>query len=424
MLNSLGTPYEIIPIFSKSSINIAFSFNDEYSKFFSVTLQSLICNSDSNKNYDIVVFSSDIKERSMKMLLRMIPQNFSLRFYSLTDFIQESFRDIKFEEKDYWSVEMYYRIFIPIIMHKYEKVLYLDSDTLINNNIDELFSISFDNKKLLAVCDTTSPELYLDKNRSRCEHIKNVLGLKDETKYFNSGMLLFNISLIDVKEYSKDILRVLHIDKLLYPDQDMLNVLFEKSVKFISSKWNYGSNVLVCNRNYLREIPEQAKQEFLESRKNPKIIHFISPKKPWNSIGEEFYETFWLYARKSPFYEEILFVMYKNEIFESRYATNLYLMLQNNKKIIFWGASLYLENFLKKYEINKKFYPQIIGIIDTNSTRRGNFLGDYEIFSPDILKDCKVDEVILTVINSLNERYEEVKIYLEEQGLDIKLTRL
>lgn len=146
MLKLLGKKSEINPAFDNSSINIVFSFNNEYSKFFSVALQSLIDNSDCNKNYDIAVFSSDIKERSIKMLLRMIPPNFSLRFYNPTNYIENTFQNLNLEKKQYWSVEMYYRIFIPLVMQKYERVLYLDSDIIINNNIDKLFSITFDNK--------------------------------------------------------------------------------------------------------------------------------------------------------------------------------------------------------------------------------------------------------------------------------------
>ena len=397
MLDLLNKPMEIAPVFDKKSINIVFSFNDEYSKFFSVALQSLIDNSNNEKNYDVIIFSSDIKERSIKMLLQMIPPNFSLRFYNPTNYIENTFQNLNLETKQYWSVEMYYRIFIPLVMQKYERVLYLDSDIVVNSNIDELFSITFDNKEIIAVCDTTSPELYLPKNSSRREHIKKVLGLEDETKYFNSGMLLFNITLIDIQEYTKKILKSSQISTLLYPDQDILNILFEKRVKLISSKWNYGSNVLVCNKNYLSEISGTERKKFLKSRNNPKIIHFISPIKPWNSTGEEFYETFWFYARKTPFYEEILYTMNQSQIDKATREITLFSRLLRDRKIVLWGASEFLVNFLEKYDICNK---NILGIIDKNTSKTGTLIRNYRIYSPNDLKELNPDEIIITVIKS------------------------
>ena len=49
------------------------------------------------------------------------------------------------------------------------------------------------------------------------------------------------------------------------------------------------------------------KKDFLEARKNPYIIHYCSPRKPWNMPSVEYSQIFWHYARKTPFYEEIVF---------------------------------------------------------------------------------------------------------------------
>lgn len=411
---------QIKPVFEgKNVLPIVFAFNNDYSRYFSVALQSLIENSNNDKNYDIIIFSSDIKERNIKMLLRMVPPNFSLRFYNPTNYIRNTFQSFNLETKQYWSVEMYYRIFIPLVMWKYERVLYLDSDIVINNNIDELFRISFDNKEIMAVCDTTSPELYLSKNFSRREHIKKVLGLEDETKYFNSGVLLFNISLIDIQQYTKRILKSSQITTLLYPDQDILNILFEKRVKLISGEWNYGSNVLVCNKNYLSEISSIEREMFQKSRNNPKIIHFISPIKPWNSTGEEFYETFWFYARKTPFYEEILYAMNQSQIDKTTRETTLFSRLQRDKKIVFWGASEFLVNFLEKYDICNK---NILGIIDKNMSKTGTLVRNYRIYSPNDLKELNPDEIIITAIKSNFKKF--ICDFMIENNINAELISL
>ena len=60
---------QIKPVFeNKKALPIVFSFNNEYSKYFAVALKSLIDNTNNQLFYDIVVFSSDISERNIKLL--------------------------------------------------------------------------------------------------------------------------------------------------------------------------------------------------------------------------------------------------------------------------------------------------------------------------------------------------------------------
>ena len=413
---------QIKPVFeNKKALPIVFSFNNEYSKYFAVALKSLIDNTNNQLFYDIVVFSSDISERNRKLLEEMLPQNFSLRFFNVSNILE----DINLPTMKYWSIDMYYRIIIPIIMPDYEKVLCLDSDIVIKDDISRLFDINFEGNKLLAIPDSFNLVSCLKESEERNEYIKNCLSLSNSDMYFNSGVLLFNIQSFNAKEYLETIKQTFSkIQKTYCPDQDILNFMFKGRVKLINQKWNLQYHLPIFHKKDLPCIDKTCLNDYNEAFQSPVIIHYTSPVKPWTNPKGELAEVFWKYARKTVFYEEILASMYQSEIFESRYATNLYTILQSNKKVLLWGASLFLENFLKKYEISKKYYPNILGIIDKNSSRTGSLLSDYEISTPEILKDCEAEEIILTVINSLNERYEEVKTYLNEQNINIKLTKL
>ena len=87
------------------------------------------------------------------------------------------------------------------------------------------------------------------------------------------------------------------------------------------------------------------------------------------------------------------------------------LYLNRNKKIMFWGASLFLEDFIKNFDIK---YDNIIGIVDKNKDRQGNSIGKYKIYSPDEINKLKPDVVILSIKNnarviygSLNETWDK-----------------
>ena len=150
----------------------------------------------------------------------------------------------------------------------------------------------------------------------------------------------------------------------------------------------------------------------------PVIIHYTSPQKPWNSRLELYYEIFWKYARKTPFYEDILLEMNRatalNTIIEGAKFTNLYLQIQNGKNIVLWGASIFLEEFIRKYNI---LNTNVIGIIDKNPNKKGKFIGQYEIFAPEDLERLRAEEIIITIVNSARERAIEVKEYINQHKI-------
>ena len=405
--------FTIQPVFEGDYYSIVFSFDNKYCKYFAVLLKSLIENSHGEK-FDIIVFNSDITENNRKHLFNMLPDNFSLRFFDISHFISTNFPEIKLKSINNWSIEIYNRIFIPLLMPLYKKVLYLDTDIIINQPLTELFNIDFENNQILAVKDATAQILYIKEFKERYEHIKNCLGIKEETDYFNSGMIMFNIPAIDKRGYKYSIEQAFKQEKLLYPDQDILNIIFENKVKLISSKWNFCCGIFIWNKNFVSYLKDDYLSDITSSLKNPGIIHYISPRKPWNLELELYYDLFWEYARKTAFYEDILYIRNKeialDTIIEGAKFTNLYLQIQNDKKIVFWGASLFLEEFIKKYNI---LNTNVIGIIDKNPAKTGKFLGQYEIFTPEDLITLKPDEIIITIVNSARERAQEVREYIK-----------
>lgn len=420
----LKSEYIVKPIYDKTANTIVFSFNNDYCKYFSVLLQSIISNNKDDKKYDIVIFNNDISENNRKLLYQMLPDTFSLRFFDMLDFLQENFPDLELKTRNNWSVEMYYRIFIPLIMPDYKKVLYLDSDMVVNCDISDLFEINFNDKEILAVKDTTPQVFHLTQHQERREYVKNCLKLGNEKNYFNSGMIMFNLAKINKNFYSDKIKQAFKIENLLYPDQDILNVIFENNVQLISSQWNFLCGDFVWDKHFVNRLSGEYLEDIQKSISNPKVIHFTSPRKPWNYDLELHFELFWKYARLTPFYEEILYKMNQEvafkKIVESAKYTNLYLQIQNGKNIAFWGASIFLEDFINSYDL---ISDNIIGIIDKNPSKKGKFIRDYKIFAPEELKELNPHEIIITIVNSAKERAEEVKSYLNKEGFSNIIVR-
>lgn len=94
--------------------------------------------------------------------------------------------------------------------------------------------------------------------------------------------------------------------------------------------------------------------------------------------------------------------------------------LIGSKKIMLWGASLFLKEVLEK---EQKENPNILGIIDKNPDNWGGMCGNYKIYPPEALNELKPDEVIMTILNNNENIYEELKKEFKEKYKGIKLHR-
>ena len=413
--------FNISPFYKeKNIVPIVFSFNEKYLKYFAVTLQSIIKNSSKEYQYDIIAFSSNIKQNYHRLLTKMLPKNFNLRFFDILEYVQTNFPDIKLKTTEKWSIDMYYRIFIPLLMSEYEKVLYLDSDIIVECNIQEIFDLPLEGNQILAVRDTASQIFSLTQDKERLEQFEKCLKIKSEYDYFNSGVILFNNKIIkkDFQNYISRIKEAFNMEIIYCPDQDILNLIFDGVTKLVSAKWNFCIGTEIhWKENFMDMITGNYKKDYIESRNNPKIIHYTSGAKPWNHKLELYYENFWKYARMTDFYEEIIFDMNKEIAFKSSIENikfqRLHLQMEQGERIVLWGASLFLEEFVTKYEI---ITENIVGIIDKNPQKRGLYVKNMKIYSPEDLSLLNPTDIIITIKNRTLERTREVQQYLKDNN--------
>ncbi len=141
----------------------------------------------------------------------------------------------------------------------------------------------------------------------------------------------------------------------------------------------------------------------------------------------EKYQKFNFYINQNPIKQKFYLIKYKlfkNEedlfnYYQDKYYTKLHKILEKkDEKIFLWGASMFLEDFLKKSKIKNK---NILGIIDKNSDKEGQKIGNYIIFSPEVLKRKDVDKIVLTTKNHNEIIFKDIKQYLEIKHPEISL---
>jgi len=405
--------FQIEPFFEGKFYTIVFALDNNSSKYFSATLESLISNANKLYKYDILIFSSNINDKYKKVFQKQLPSNFSLRFFDISDYIIQNYSQFVYQEKQYEINDEYYKLFIPLIMQKYQTILYLSKNVIINHDISEIFKNNFENYNIQAVINLITPLLKYEQYSDIYDYLKKGLKIKNEKTYFDDNVILFNIDAINPRKYSGSLMKILTTQESTLPAGDIANILFDNKIKSLPHMWNYCCTYTPIKDEFINEIKGTLKKEFLQAQKMPYIINYASDKKPWNSKYEENFEFFWKYARNSILYEDILFAINEG-IFNSSQLENikcncLYQKIHNDKRIVLWGASIFLEEFLTKYNITD---DAIVGIIDKNPSKQGTKIQNYTVYPPEELIKLNPEEIVITIVNSTTERKNEIKDFL------------
>ena len=276
--NCMYNKDELIPIF--------FTIDDGYAPYLHVALISLIENASEDRKYKIIVVYQELNEENRNNLAALVKnhQNFEIEFKymkqsldMITDRIENRLRS------DYFTMTIYFRIFIPDMYPEYDKAIYIDSDIVVPGDISELYDTDMHNN-LIGVVKDGSVNDVAELQRYMTESLGLKLG-----DYFNSGMLLMNMKeLRNVKlaEHFLYLLNKYHFD-CVAPDQDYLNSMCYGKIEYLDSCWD--------------AMPNRNKPEI----KNPKIIHYNLFDKPWCYDDIQYQDYFWKYARQSVYYDQI-----------------------------------------------------------------------------------------------------------------------
>ena len=261
-------------------IPVFFAVDDGYSPFLAVALQSMIDNASKENTYCVKVLNTDISPENKRKLGKYKRYNVSIEFVDLNYYI-EKVKD-KLYTRDYYSKTTYFRLFIPNLYPQYDKVLYLDSDIVILDDIAKLYNLDMGNNLVAA-----APDDVIQFNEVFRVYAEKVVGVADYRNYFNAGILLMNLHELRKFHFQEKFLYSL--ERITFPvAQDYLNRMCKGRVKLFDRVWNR------------MPIPDpKIKTE------NVKLIHYNLAFKPWHFEDILYKEFFWMYAHETEYFDMI-----------------------------------------------------------------------------------------------------------------------
>lgn len=265
-----------------SHIDVAFTIDNNYPIFTMIMIDSILQNSKSDYTFWIV--ENNITDKNKAKMRKFVEKdkNQKIEFININTDILDTGKDL-FAFSNYITSIAFARILLPdLLPESVHKVLYLDSDMLVTSDLKYVYNYPLDGKIAGMVLNVVQDN--------------NSLGLyKFENGYYNSGMILMDLDKCRKTNSSKKMFKFLQENKdkfvfddqgvsgakWLYPDQDLINIVWDGQIKKMPNKWN---------NQCIRGVPMVNINVY-------GIIHYIGPSKPWDFEGTGGYDYVKMYYK-------------------------------------------------------------------------------------------------------------------------------
>lgn len=318
--------------FSKDTINIVFAIDDNYVKHCATVIESILDFINIKQKIRFFILYS---ENNLSYISQSLLSNFDSEYIDI-EFIKVNAKDFKIYplNRAHISIATYYRLAIhKLLPENIDKVIYLDADLLVLDNIANLWNEDISDYVIAGAPD-----------EGGISQIRR-LNLAIQHNYINAGVCVMNLK--KMRQLNLDHLYIESLyknyDLITLQDQDILNITFEKNIKRLHVKWNIQSRMFKYN-----ELEYSYKEkELKEAMENPGIIHYSDSQKPWQ-----------LSSRHPVKY---LFKMYESRLSKEWDSINKYTQssildfisyeVKGDKVIVF----MTIKDIDTSFSINKKF---------------------------------------------------------------------
>ncbi len=250
-------------------INICVACDDNYAQYAGVTIASVLANADMSDDLTFYILDGGISDENKAKLLSL--SKIKPCLIDLIKIDNEMFRDyFNIKTHDYISIPAYYRLKLPTLLPDVQRVIYLDCDVIVNTTLQELFNIEMENFIVAGVKDI------------------NKKILRKNPEYINSGVVLMdldNMRKFGIEDAFWNWTKK-HYESIKMGDQEIINEVLKGKIKTVDDEWNVQSSNFTNRSSYT---------------KNPKIVHFVSKRKPWHWASFSYHrELYFKYLQYTP----------------------------------------------------------------------------------------------------------------------------
>jgi len=284
-------------------MNILYQFNEKYAPYTSVSMTSLLENNREAESIIFWILGEGLSEDSINRLRKNVGQYSDTGRERIIKFIDTNRMIAHMKDLNMPTYRGSYaaniRLFVSEFIPKdVNRLLYLDSDTIINCELESVFDRDLGGKTIGMVYDSLGES-----------HKKN-LGISKDEGYYNSGVILFDMKKWRENRFTEKIIDHVKNVRAQYPspDQDLINVVCKGEIFTLPAGLNYQPfHSAYSDRTYYSyygKTKYYTRDEISDARENVSIYHcfrFIG-EFPWHKDNlHPFNEIFDQYLSISTF---------------------------------------------------------------------------------------------------------------------------
>ncbi|GIO86589.1 hypothetical protein J25TS5_35210 [Paenibacillus faecis] len=345
-------------------IHLVCASNRAYRQHMCAMLSSVILNT--SEQLSIHILNNDFSEADKNHVTATFQEYSSvdLYYYTVNDQVLAGINIIA----EHLTIQTLYRLLSPVLLPSdIDKVLYLDCDIIVEDDIGKLYAIDLEDYHLAATNELSYKMIEL-------------LELDDNTHYFNAGVILINL-----KKWREEVFWLTcrdfaftYPDKIVYGDQDILNGVLRGNWKRFHLKWNCISDFKYFQDRYSDYF---GTKEVEQAISYPSIIHYVGSLKPWHAFcphpDQERYFYYLDYIKYSYF----------------RYPELTFLRQLEHKKIVLFGASTAGGFNVEKF---REFGFNVSYFCDNSSDKWNTVFCGVEVISPSELLTLEDTVIFIT----------------------------
>ncbi|WP_285582862.1 glycosyltransferase family 8 protein [Actinoallomurus iriomotensis] len=251
-------------------VRVATATDENYLPYTAAMVHSMATHRSASTRLELTIMHRDVSRRDQEKL-ESIADQIAVRWVSMDP---ASYQGWGMEPDPLILDPHYYRCFLPKIHpDPVSRVVYIDSDTLILEDLFPLWNQQLDGNPVAAAGDLVSVI------KDAISHWQEI-GLDGDAPYFNSGVMVIDLTQWRSEEICERVLRRCQIDRHRL---------------LIRNRWNqhdqYGFNVVLQNR--WKRLPDRWNHYSERNSERPAIIHFLGDMKPGAPLARpEFTQMF------------------------------------------------------------------------------------------------------------------------------------
>lgn len=266
----------------KKILNILYQSDENYAPYMGVSIYSLLHNNQESDEINIYIINNNISDENIKKLNLLVKKYHRKITYINADKILNSDKISKLPK--YSGMRKNGKSFMKmmlddVITDDIKKIIYIDCDTLVVNDIHELMNTEMNGYPIAMALD------------SFVLKAKPSIGLQYDEPYYNSGIILFDLEQWKKQNCSSRVVNHLANNRTYGTvDQDVLNMEFKNTIARLPVNYNFQpAHMVYDNKTYFSCFKHPSGSYYSDSeidngRKDIRIIHFFRylGESPWH----------------------------------------------------------------------------------------------------------------------------------------------